>query len=107
MVNKNLFVNTNTFDCIVTVERNGRLIREAALETDVEPLSEKTYALPVPEETKAGEYAVTVSFRLKEDRIWAQAGHEVAFGQYVYKIEEEKKTVDKEVEVIRSIHNIE
>ena len=106
VVNKNLFVNTNTFDCIVTVERNGRLIREAALETDVEPLSEKTYALPVPEETKAGEYAVTVSFRLKEDRIWAQAGHEVAFGQYVYKIEEEKKTVDKEVEVIRSIHNI-
>ena len=106
VVNKNLFVNTNTFDCIVTVERNGRLIREAVLETDVEPLSEKTYALPVPEETKAGEYAVTVSFRLKEDRIWAQAGHEVAFGQYVYKIEEEKKTVDKEVEVIRSIHNI-
>ena len=106
VVNKNLFVNTNTFDCIVTVERNGRLIREAALETDVEPLSEKTYALPVPEETKAGEYAVTVSFRLKEDSIWAQAGHEVAFGQYVYKIEEEKKTVDKEVEVIRSIHNI-
>ena len=106
VVNKNLFVNTNTFDCIVTVERNGRLIREAALETDVEPLSEKTYALPVPEETKAGEYAVTVSFRLKEDRIWAQAGHEVAFGQYVYKIEEEKKTVDKEVEVIRSIQNI-
>ena len=106
VVNKNLFVNTNTFECIVTVERNGRLIREAALETDVEPLSEKTYALPVPEETKAGEYAVTVSFRLKEDRIWAQAGHEVAFGQYVYKIEEEKKTVDKEVEVIRSIHNI-
>ena len=106
VVNKNLFVNTNTFECIVTVERNGRLIREAALETDVEPLSEKTYALPVPEETKAGEYAVTVSFRLKEDRIWAQAGHEVAFGQYVYKIEEEKKTVDKEVEVIRSTHNI-
>ena len=106
VVNKNLFVNTNTFECIVTVERNGRLIREAALETNVEPLSEKTYALPVPEETKAGEYAVTVSFRLKEDRIWAQAGHEVAFGQYVYKIEEEKKTVDKEVEVIRSIHNI-
>lgn len=106
LINKNLFVNTNTFDCIVTVERNGRLIREAALETDVEPLSEKTYALPVPEETKSGEYAVTVSFRLKEDKIWAKAGHEVAFGQYVYTVEGEKKSVDKEIEVIRSIHNI-
>ncbi|HJD48336.1 MAG TPA: DUF4981 domain-containing protein [Candidatus Mediterraneibacter norfolkensis] len=106
VINKNLFVNTNTFECIVTVERNGRLIREEALETDVEPLSEKTYALPVPEETKAGEYAVTVSFRLKEDKIWAKAGHEVAFGQYVYTVEGGKKSVDKEIEVIRSIHNI-
>ena len=66
VVNKNLFVNTDTFDCVVTVERDGKLIREAFLETDVEPLSEKTYALPLPEEKKAGEYAVTVSFRLKD-----------------------------------------
>ncbi|MCC8049286.1 MAG: DUF4981 domain-containing protein [Clostridiales bacterium] len=31
-----------------------------------------------------GEYAITVSFRLKEDTLWAKRGHEVAFGQYVY-----------------------
>ncbi len=31
-----------------------------------------------------GEYTVTVSFRLKEDTLWAKRGHEVAFGQYVY-----------------------
>lgn len=34
---------------------------------------------------KMPEYAVTVSFSLREDRIWAKAGHEVAFGQFVYK----------------------
>lgn len=106
VVNKNLFVNTDTFDCVVTVERDGKLVREAFLETDVEPLSEKTYALPLPEEKRAGEYAVTVSFRLKEDKIWAKAGHEVAFGQYVYTVEGEKKSCDREIEVIRSTHNI-
>ncbi|MCD7717680.1 MAG: DUF4981 domain-containing protein [Lachnospiraceae bacterium] len=31
-----------------------------------------------------GEYTVTVSFRLREDTLWAKHGHEVAFGQYVY-----------------------
>ena len=32
-----------------------------------------------------GEYAVTISFMLKEDKPWAKAGHEVAFGQAVVK----------------------
>ena len=106
VINKNLFVNTNTFNCLVTVERDGKIIRRAGLETDVEPLSEKTYALPVPQETRPGEYAVTVAFLLKEDKVWAAAGHEVAFGQYVYSVQAEKKKSAKKIEVIRSTHNI-
>lgn len=106
VINKNLFVNTNTFNCVVTVERDGKIIRRAGLETDVEPLSEKTYALPVPQETRPGEYAVTVAFLLKEDKVWAAAGHEVAFGQYVYSVQTEKKKSAKKIEVIRSTHNI-
>ena len=69
VINKNLFVNTDTFDCIVTVARNGVQIRKENLETDVEPLCEKTYDLPVQPETAPGEYTVTVSFRLKEKTI--------------------------------------
>jgi len=30
-----------------------------------------------------------VSFKLKEDNLWANAGHEVAFGQYVYTVKED------------------
>ena len=87
VINKNLFLNTDCFDCVVTVEREGKVIRRAKLETAVAPLSEKTYSLPVAKETKAGEYVVTVSFLLKEDTAWAPKGHEVAFGQYVYSFE--------------------
>ena len=106
VINKNLFVNTDTFGCKVTVAKNGKVIRSAALETSVEPLGEKTYAFPFKKETREGEYAVTVSFYLKEDRIWAKAGHEVAFGQYVYQIEGKKELCTEEFEVIRSNHNI-
>ena len=104
--NKNLFVNTDIFDCKATVAKNGKVIRKASLATAVAPLSEETYALPFAKEEKPGEYAVTVSFHLKEDKAWAESGHEVAFGQYVYQVEEPKKTCPEGVKVIRSTHNI-
>ena len=106
VINKNLFVNTDMFDCKVTVAKNGKVIRKASLATAVAPLSEEVYALPLAKEEKPGEYAVTVSFHLKEDKVWAEAGHEVAFGQYVYKVEEPKRVCPEGVEVIRSTHNI-
>ncbi len=106
VINKNLFVNTDIFDCKVTVAKNGKVIHKASLATAVAPLSEGTYALPLAKEEKPGEYAVTVSFHLKEDKAWAEAGHEVAFGQYVYQVEEPKKTCPEGVKVIRSTHNI-
>src|SRR5699024_4414115 len=102
-INKNLFVNTDAFKCIVTVARNGKVIRRVGHEICVEPLSEKNYTLPVSKETKPGEYTITVSFHLKEDTMWANAGHEVAFGQYVYKVQEEEKTCQKKIRVIRSV----
>lgn len=106
VINKNLFVNTDIFDCKVTVAKDGKVIRKASLATAVAPLSEETYALPLAKEEKTGEYAVTVSFHLKEDKVWAEAGHEVAFGQYIYKVEAPKKACPEGVEVIRSTHNI-
>lgn len=106
VINKNLFVNTDTFECRVTVERNGEAVRRVTLETHAAPLSEETYALPLPEETLKGEYAVTVSFHLKKDTIWADKGHEVAFGQYVYEIAKEEEPCGKSITVIRSDHNI-
>ena len=106
VINKNLFVNTDIFDCKVTVAKNGKVIRSTSLATAVAPLSEETYTLPLAKEEKPGEYAVTVSFHLKEDKVWAEAGHEVAFGQYVYQVEEPKKACPEGVEVIHSTHNI-
>lgn len=106
VINKNLFVNTSVFQTKVTEARDGKVIGTKEIETDVPPLSQKTYKLPFEKEQNAGEYTITVSFHLKEDKVWAKAGHEVAFGQYVYRVEKEKEVCDVPVEVIESTHNI-
>ena len=106
VINKNLFVNTDTFRCEVTLAKNGHVLCTETLETSVEPLSEKTYAIPFGKQQRAGEYTVTVSFLLREKTLWAEAGHEVAFGQYVYKVEGEEKAPVSGVEIVRSLHNI-
>lgn len=104
--NKNLFVNTDTFDCVVILEKEGKKLKEVPMEISVEPLSEKTAELPIAVQTLPGEYAVTVSFRLKEDTVWGKRGHEVAFGQGVYEVEAPAETEKPaKFEVIRSNHD--
>ncbi len=95
IVNKNLFANTDRFRCVAVLQKNGVVVKKQEIETAVLPLSSKDYEIPFPilhtdsrkqkaEELDA-EYTLTVSFLLKEDTSWADAGHEVAFGQKIYK----------------------
>lgn len=104
--NKNLFVSTAQFDCFVTVARDGQVIERAYLKTDAAPLSQEEYALPVKVQTLPGEYAVTVSFVLKKDTLWAKEGHEVAFGQGVYRIEKNREIPQKPLRVVKGYLNI-
>ena len=81
--NKNLFVNADTFTAKAILLRDGVVMQEKALSLSVTPESRQTFPIPFEIPPCPGEYAVTVSFHLKEDRLWAKAGHEVAFGQAV------------------------
>lgn len=91
IVNRSMFTGTAEFDCVATLARNGVVIEDVLMETDVAPMEEKTYRLPFPAQTRGGEYAVTLSFRLKKDTEWAKRGYEVAFAQGVYQVEEPAK----------------
>ncbi len=104
--NNNLFTNTKQYDCIVTLQKDGKVIQHETLDTQVRPLSEAEYILPVKHFRESGEYIVTVSFVLKTDTIWAMRGHEVAFGQMIYNKEEVMKPCKKPVELIRGKWNI-
>jgi len=86
VTNKNLFTCTSGYDCVVILERNGIEEERGYLETNVAPLSSAEYPLPVSIPKQPGEYAITVSFRLKEDTCWEKRGYEVAFGQHVLNV---------------------
>ena len=94
VVNKNLFANTDRFRCVAVLQKNGVVVKKQEIETAVSPLSTKDYEIPFAilraddkdqKKDPDAEYTLTVSFRLKEDMSWADAGHEVAFGQKIYK----------------------
>lgn len=114
--NKNLFTDTGLYDCYLVLQKNGIMIEEQKVAVAVGALSEQTYKLcdfngfgtelinALDGKGEAGaEYALTVSFRLKEDMLWAKAGHEVAFGQKVYPVTVAKESIDEQ-KPIRVIH---
>lgn len=105
--NKNLFVNADTFDARAILLRDGVEIAGKELTVSVAPESKLTFPLPFEIPTAAGEYAVTISFRLKEDTLWEKAGYEVAFGQAVVaKVEAVCEEEAKPYTVTYGVHNI-
>ena len=120
VVNKHLFTNTSAYRCEVQLLSDGEERLSVPCEVAVEPLERETYALPerICRKMKTlqdaarslkkpmPEFAVTVRFLLKEDTLWAKAGHEVAFGQNIWKREETAYSSDAELTVIRGTHNI-
>ena len=115
VVNKNLFANTDRFRCVAVLQKNGVVVKKQEIETAVPPLSTKDYEIPFAilraddkdqkKDTDA-EYTLTVSFRLKEDMSWADAGHEVAFGQKIYKKIPAFHASEKPIRVVHGKVNI-
>ena len=120
VINKNLFVNTDVYAAHAILLADGQEVLRIAQNLSVAPLSEETFLLPqeLAEKRKLmeegaqslgrelPEFAVTVSFALKEDTAWAKAGHEVAFGQHVYKKEVLSYRCDGAPKVVYGINNI-
>lgn len=115
VVNKNLFANTDRFRCVAVLQKNGVVVKKQEIETAVPPLSSKDYEIPFAilraddkdqKKDPDAEYTLTVSFRLKEDMSWADAGHEVAFGQKIYKKIPAFHASEKPIRVVHGKVNI-
>ncbi len=102
--NQNLFVNTNRFNAAAILNREGVEMLRVPMQIAVAPGQREEFTLPHEIGEFIGlsgsaEYAVTVSFSLKEDCIWAKAGHEVAFGQAVMQVVNTITETEEEVAV--------
>lgn len=106
--NKNLFVSTNNFRCVAQLQRDGVIVESRELTgIDVAPESRQNYPAPFALPEEPGEYAVTVSFLLKGNTLWAKAGHEVAFGQgLIGKVEVPAEDQKKPLTIIRGNDNV-
>ena len=120
--NNNLFTGTDKYDCVVILERDGKKIMEKPMATCVGPLEEKEYELPEAVRAKmsvmgAGsyeenepfptdEYAVTVSFRLRDDELWARRGHEIAYGQGIFRNAVSTYITCSPIKVVKGDYNI-
>lgn len=122
IVNTSLFTGTWEYDCEVILYRDGKEILRKRMATDVEPLSEKEYDLPeaiIDKMMVAGtgafdengpfpldEYVITVSFRLRDDTLWANRGHEVSFGQGIFRNAAATYITSSPMEVVHGTYNI-
>lgn len=84
--NENNFKNLNEYDIVWQLIEDGVVIDNGTISNaDVQPKAKKSINIPynMPSEVKAGaEYYLNLSVKLKEDTLWAEAGHEIAYEQF-------------------------
>ena len=92
--NKNLFTDTLKYSCIAQLMRDGVVILTKELEgINVLPQSKCEFEMPFNIPDATGEYIVNISFRTKKAEIWADPGHEVAFGQGIVRVVSKQKDI--------------
>nr|WP_307992528.1 glycoside hydrolase family 2 TIM barrel-domain containing protein [uncultured Niameybacter sp.] len=106
--NLSLFTSTDLFTLKWTLNKEGFAILSGESEVIVRPGEEVVVPLEIEKQTEVGEYSLDVAFVLKTDTKWAKVGHEVAFGQYIYKVEDAEEYVQVEcpLQVEDCDHNI-
>ena len=82
-----LFTNVNQYQADWQLLADDRLLQKgriAPADMDIAPLTSGTIRIPFkkPKLRPGVEYWLNISFSLKEDQLWADTGHEVAFQQF-------------------------
>ena len=86
VVNNYQFTNLNEYSLQLELLQDGRSIdRKIDHEFDLPPGERTVISNPFRLDEIAGEIIITVSLTLKTDRLWAMAGHEIAWEQYLMK----------------------
>lgn len=83
VTNKNLFTDLEAYLLQWTIAVEGVVCAEGNLTVSVAPLESKEIKLELPQREQSGEAVLTISFATKKAEKWADAGHEVAFEQFV------------------------
>ncbi|TFE28664.1 DUF4981 domain-containing protein [Cohnella luojiensis] len=89
VTNRHLFTDLNVYDFVWQVTNNGVLVNEGKLDVQAAPGQSATVDLTRAYPNKASiedEFVLTLSIVLKQGTSWAEAGHEIAYEQFVLPI---------------------
>ncbi|MEH7254698.1 glycoside hydrolase family 2 TIM barrel-domain containing protein [Neobacillus niacini] len=86
IMNESLFEDTSNYDLEYILFLDGKELYRNHDQVVILPQSEGRFEYKWPAEllSEAGEYVIHASFKLKDEKLWAEAGYEIAFGQYVF-----------------------
>jgi beta-galactosidase len=88
--NEFLFANLKEYKLLWNITKNGEAIESGSSELDIEPQSTSeikiNYTLPETASSNE-EFILNLSFVLKEAATWAEAGHEIAFKQFILPVQ--------------------
>lgn len=106
--NKRLFTDTRDLMLTYSVSHEGEQIWSADKQVTVAPQSEEYVTFAVPDAFAGqGEYVVHASLKLNEETKWADAGYEIAFGEFVFNEGKRSESIPTgEVSVIDGDYNI-
>ena len=104
--NENLFISTEAYTLVYRMMLDGYPVFESMRNVIVQAQEEQYVKLDYPNIEEPGEYTYEVTMELTEDTIWADAGHEICFGQFIKKITEEEEQTTKKMQVIYGDVNI-
>ncbi|OAS14932.1 beta-galactosidase [Paenibacillus oryzisoli] len=83
ITNKNLFTNLDAYLLLWTIAIEGTVCAEGNMTLSLAPLDSSEITLDLPKREQLGEAVLTICFVTKRTEKWAEAGHEVAFEQFV------------------------
>lgn len=108
--NESLFSNTSDYNLEYILFREGKELYREERQVAVGPQSEGRveFSWPAGLLNVSAEYCIHTSLQLKKQTLWADAGHEIAFGQFVLKVgaKEELPPVFGELRVVHGDVNI-
>lgn len=105
ITNENLFVDLSRYMMKWELLANGQPVQSGELEVQVAPGESTVVHIPYecPKGSAANtEYVLTLSFVLKESTAWAEAGHEIAFDQFIVPIAAGQVVVSEDAAKVES-----
>lgn len=102
--NKNLFVDTSHAEFVCQILKNGEPVEETKFQAAAKAGETKEVQVSVSVTKEPGEYVCQVSAVLKEGTLWAEKGHEIAFGECVNQVENAGEQEKNQAGPLKVIH---